>query len=410
MIRYNLLFSFGVLAGCLMPLSDGSSLTVSEPSPSTCPEPWLTLFADADEDGFGDPTTTTLACGLQPGWTLNDGDCDDTDPSVRPGVPDPCDGRDNDCDASTLEAGVWFEDPTGRFDDRTATFAAGTASDPIVVRISEPGTLHICDGIWFSGLSLEADVHVIGEARVAPRLEGGNAVGGIVVDGPHAVRVSNLSLDGFEQPIESGTSFGSALQCLNGASVEAHEVTFWTANRAAAGGALSVRSGCTLTLVDSLVTEARAIIGGLMYVSGATVIARGTTFQNGLASSGGAVVLQAPSTSEPTTFTCEDCTIQRNLSDGPTGGGAMVLTGSPVTLTLVGGRVLNSTSVAPGGGIWLSGDANTVADIQGTDFDGNVLDDVHISNLGSYFFAPIFDNEVVTTRCNGLDGCDVGSN
>ncbi len=48
------------------------------------------LDIDDDEDGF----------------TENEGDCDDTDPGVRPGVADGCDGFDTDCDGTVDEDAV----------------------------------------------------------------------------------------------------------------------------------------------------------------------------------------------------------------------------------------------------------------------------------------------------------------
>jgi hypothetical protein len=49
------------------------------------------VYEDADDDGFGDPTTATLVCD-PPAEAMTDGsDCDDTDPDVNPGVPGSCD-------------------------------------------------------------------------------------------------------------------------------------------------------------------------------------------------------------------------------------------------------------------------------------------------------------------------------
>lgn len=67
--------------------------------------PW---FFDEDGDGFGRSDLTRRRCrgwrGTDGGsWTLDNGDCDDGDPFVRPGVPDECDGYDNDCDGAIDE-------------------------------------------------------------------------------------------------------------------------------------------------------------------------------------------------------------------------------------------------------------------------------------------------------------------
>jgi hypothetical protein len=55
-------------------------------------------YADADEDGFGDPATTMEACELPQGFVENADDCDDTDIDVHPDSAETCDGGDNDCD------------------------------------------------------------------------------------------------------------------------------------------------------------------------------------------------------------------------------------------------------------------------------------------------------------------------
>ena len=61
-------------------------------------EPCVTAYVDEDGDGFGLSDAAQEVCGeLEPGWSLEGGDCDDEDPYSHPGAIDICDGRDNDC-------------------------------------------------------------------------------------------------------------------------------------------------------------------------------------------------------------------------------------------------------------------------------------------------------------------------
>ncbi|NOY27400.1 MAG: hypothetical protein GXP62_16155 [Oligoflexia bacterium] len=61
----------------------------------------------SDAGGTGSGTT-----GSQPvdadddGWSVDDGDCNDADPNINPGVVDGCDGVDSDCDGETDEDAV----------------------------------------------------------------------------------------------------------------------------------------------------------------------------------------------------------------------------------------------------------------------------------------------------------------
>lgn len=56
-----------------------------------------TYFADADMDGFGDPTNSTVACAIPPGFTFDNTDCDDMNSDVYPGAPGLSAGIDNNC-------------------------------------------------------------------------------------------------------------------------------------------------------------------------------------------------------------------------------------------------------------------------------------------------------------------------
>ncbi len=61
-------------------------------------------YLDLDGDGFGDESMPGIeSCTPQPARVPRGGDCDDADASVRPGVSDPCDGEDQDCDGATDE-------------------------------------------------------------------------------------------------------------------------------------------------------------------------------------------------------------------------------------------------------------------------------------------------------------------
>ncbi len=67
--------------------------------------PTYLYYADADGDGYGDALGKPAEdCGAPAGYVENPDDCDDGDPAVNPeAVEDPCDGVDNDCDATTSD-------------------------------------------------------------------------------------------------------------------------------------------------------------------------------------------------------------------------------------------------------------------------------------------------------------------
>jgi hypothetical protein len=74
---------------------------VDDEDPSTAPETKVTVWNDADGDGFGDPTTAAAYCSPPAGTARNGEDCDDHDPAVNPAAEDiPGDGIDQDCDGA----------------------------------------------------------------------------------------------------------------------------------------------------------------------------------------------------------------------------------------------------------------------------------------------------------------------
>ncbi len=60
-------------------------------------------YADADTDGYGDPTSGVDACEEPAGYVLDNTDCDDSTSRSYPGNPEVCDTLDNDCDGMVDE-------------------------------------------------------------------------------------------------------------------------------------------------------------------------------------------------------------------------------------------------------------------------------------------------------------------
>ncbi|MFO0874121.1 MAG: MopE-related protein [Phycisphaerales bacterium] len=64
----------------------------------------LTWYQDQDNDGYGDPNSTTTACTPPPGFVSNNGDCDDTNGAINPAAPEiACNLLDDNCNGLTDE-------------------------------------------------------------------------------------------------------------------------------------------------------------------------------------------------------------------------------------------------------------------------------------------------------------------
>lgn len=122
----------------------------------------LLWYADADEDGHGDPETVTLACDLPVGFVALPDDCDDDQALAWTGATEVCDGVDNQCDGVVDEAGslgelVWYvdADADGFGDDELAllsclapggTSPIGGDCDDGAVAVF-PGADELCNGV-----------------------------------------------------------------------------------------------------------------------------------------------------------------------------------------------------------------------------------------------------------------------
>ena len=65
--------------------------------------PMDVYWTDADGDGYGDPASPVIDCGVFAGHVDNELDCDDADPNQYPGAPEVCNYEDDDCDGEVDE-------------------------------------------------------------------------------------------------------------------------------------------------------------------------------------------------------------------------------------------------------------------------------------------------------------------
>ncbi len=68
----------------------------------------ITFYIDADNDTYGDNVTTTLACSVPAGYSVNSEDCDDSAIGVNPGATEVCGGTDEDCDGQQNEGLTFY--------------------------------------------------------------------------------------------------------------------------------------------------------------------------------------------------------------------------------------------------------------------------------------------------------------
>ena len=109
-------------------------------------------------------------------WLEDDSDCDDTNTRINPGSPEICDGLDNDCDATTSEAGsASFLDGSGAWTDVTSTYT-GTSGSPVTGDLATDGTMYVCEGTWYWNLGVTAaSVDIVGVAGATSTIIDGDA-------------------------------------------------------------------------------------------------------------------------------------------------------------------------------------------------------------------------------------------
>lgn len=121
------------------------------------------FYLDADGDGYGDSSSTTLACSLSAGYSVTGDDCDDDNADINPGAQEvDDDGIDNNCDgkideSATPETYVYYRDADGDgYGDGAVSVEAASQPDGYVSNSDDcddtevdvnPGETELCDGV-----------------------------------------------------------------------------------------------------------------------------------------------------------------------------------------------------------------------------------------------------------------------
>ena len=91
--------------------ADDSPAHVSAFIAHGCAGVWY--YPDADLDGFGDESKRELSCAPIAGLMTQGGDCDDASTMIHAGIPEVCDGVDQDCDGAIdngfMPAKLWID-------------------------------------------------------------------------------------------------------------------------------------------------------------------------------------------------------------------------------------------------------------------------------------------------------------
>ncbi len=369
----------------------------------------------ADTDGSGDPDTDVVDTDTGPieddadldSFTESQGDCDDNDPTVYPGAPEECNGKDDDCDGKTDDD--FDEDHDGVADcedtcpiyvdvHATAGLQNGTITDPFLAiqdGIDAAAALN-CSIIYVKAGDYEESVDFLGQDLLVQSVDGPVKTQ-IIGDGARSVvtfanaESIDAVLRGF-RITEGGGAHGAGIY-VNGADplIEGNDFIDNRANSGdqQGGGVFlfdsdAVVRGNTFSFNDAgyggLETGND---GGGMFVRGGAPQIDGNTFIGNTAGDGGAMWFARSDALVVSNLIVENEAYDQDPVKGGQGGGVDVQIGTS-EFYFAGNLVLSNIASTHGGGVAVYEYADTEGDpwIVNNTFAWNVVTD---TDYGSAF-------------------------
>ena len=390
------------------------ALGVDEDCDRATPNGDTPRYRDLDGDGVGTGASTSVCPGDSvDGYTAQaDGDCNDADANVYPGAEESCDGKDNDCDATTSEDGrVTITGGDTYEGSDNLQRAVDDAPDGAVV--------DVCAG-EYPAVEIAHPLTLRGVGANETTLDA-NGMGSAVLVAAADVYLQDLTLRGGTGSPIGGTNYGGGGAFVEaGASLTASGAVFRDSTVVGYGGAIYAAGDVTLTDCDIFDNYA-TLRGGAIHGEGATIVAQesrifynqakdgaglylqggnadltGTQVAGNFADAGGGLVVGA-------TAAVTGGTLSANSAN--TGGGGIWLRGG--TLRLVGVTVSDNVSVANGGGgAWITGDGRLLSEgsnwVNDTRTDcprANIPSDLYTNGEGDICASDGADFDCTTTAC-----------
>jgi len=287
-----------ILQGILLATATLQLLSCGDPDKDDSAGPDTAPHGDSDSGSPDSPVdtrppddTAVIVDDDGDGWSPDDGDCDDDDPTVHPGADETCNGIDDDCDGSVDEevcgedCDLWLpwqgesiqEAVDLLPDGATLCLDAGNWSEPVVIE-NRSLTLVGLRGPWISvlqGGEAHTPLTIRGTAADTVRIQGvgiwlglGATGGGLAIEGA-TVELEDVIL------WESEADRGGGMAVTGGATVTASALLVEDCDATHGGGGVYVDEGSSLTISDSELlsngddsTVSGTAMGGALWAGG----------------------------------------------------------------------------------------------------------------------------------------------